>query len=188
MAWRIVVTIVLLLVFSFIRFLMPPQSLSGWFNVDNEFSETSGKVKVFSTYPFNHKAEITINVGTDNNVKEGAVVTVDGRFLLGKAVKIFSSYSVVQTIFDVSWKMPVRVGKTGVDALLIGGLEPRLTMIALNKPVSTGESIYSAGVGFPYGLEIGKIKDVIEEPTGIFKETTIELPYNFNELREVVIK
>lgn len=188
MAWRIVVTIILLLVFAFIRFLMPPQSLSDWLSADSEFAETSGKVKIFSTYPFNHKAEITINAGADNGVKANTIITVDGRFLLGKVTKIFSNYSVAQTIFDAGWKMPVRIGKTSIDALLIGGLEPKLTMIALNKSISTGESIYSAGAGFPYGLEIGKVKDVIEEATGVFKETTVELPYNFNELREVVIK
>jgi len=188
MAWRVIIIIFLLSAFSFIKFLMPPQSLSNWLSADKEFSQSSEKIKVFSTYPFNYKSEITINAGTDNGVKEGSAVTVDSRFLLGKVTTIFSNYSVVQTIFDTDWNMSVRIGKTGVDALFVGGLEPKLTMIALNKSVSTGESIYSAGTGFPYGLEIGKVKDVIEEPTGVFKETTIEFPYNFNELREVVIK
>lgn len=188
MAWRIVIIIVFLLLFAFIRFLLPPQSLSGWLNASNELPETSRKIKIFSTYPFNHKAEITINIGADQNIKVGSIVTVEGRFILGKITQVFSDYSIVQTIFDVNWKMPVRIGKSGIDALLVGGLEPKLTMIAMDKQFSIEETIYSAGAGFPYGLEIGKIKDVTEESTGVFKEAALKLPYNFNELREVVIK
>jgi len=141
--------------------------------------------KVFSTYPFNIKNQITINVGEKQGVKKMMAVTVEGNLLLGYISKVFDDYSIVQTIFDPSWQLPVRIGKEEIDGLFQGGSEPKLVLIAKEKAIQVGDIAYSASQEFPYGLKIGEILEIRENAAGVFKEAVLKIPFNVNELREV---
>jgi rod shape-determining protein MreC len=143
--------------------------------------------KVFSTYPFNIKNQITINVGAKQGVKKMMAVTVEGNLLLGYISKVFDDYSIVQTIFDPSWQLPVRIGKEEIDGLFQGGSEPKLVLIAKEKAIQVGDVAYSASQEFPYGLKIGEILEIRENAAGVFKEAVLKIPFNVNELREVMV-
>lgn len=141
---------------------------------------------VYSTYPFNNRHEITVTAGLADGVKIGMPVAVGSAFF-GRVKDVFENYSVIQTIFDKDWKSAVRVGAGGVDALLIGGQEPRLAMVDKMASFKEGDKVYTASQGFPYGTLIGSVAAVSDNPTGVWQEAILELPYRFNELREVSI-
>jgi len=143
--------------------------------------------KVFSTYPFNIKNQITINAGGKQGIKKMMAVTVEGNLLLGYISEVFDEYSIVQTIFDPSWQLPVRIGKEEVDGLFQGGSEPKLVLIAKEKAIQVGDIAYSASQEFPYGLKIGEILEIKENAAGVFKEAVLKIPFNINELREVMV-
>jgi len=143
--------------------------------------------KVFSTYPFNIKNQITINAGGKQGIKKMMAVTVGGNLLLGYISEVFDEYSIVQTIFDPSWQLPVRIGKEEVDGLFQGGSEPKLVLIAKEKAIQVGDIAYSASQEFPYGLKIGEILEIKENAAGVFKEAVLKIPFNINELREVMV-
>jgi len=141
--------------------------------------------KIFSTYPFNLKNQLTLNAGEKQGVKKGMAVAVGENILVGQVIEVFENHSAARTIFDPKWQMPVRIGSEEINGLLQGGNEPRITLI--EKPVKTGDVVYSAAVDFPYGLKIGEVSEIKETSSGIFKEAGVKLPYNINELREINI-
>jgi rod shape-determining protein MreC len=143
--------------------------------------------KVFSTYPFNVKNKITVNVGKKQDIKEMMVVAVGENLLVGQVVEIFENYSVIRTVFDPEWQLPVRIGREEVNGLLKGGNEPKVTLIEKEKAIQLGDIVYSASQEFLYGLKIGEVGEIKETSAGVFKEAVLKIPFNVGELREVQI-
>lgn len=143
--------------------------------------------KVLSTYPLNVKNRITLNLGGYDGVKKGAVVTLQGRVLVGSVVDVFARTSTAKTVYDHKWQTPVRIGEEKIDGLLVGGAEPRVTLIQITKPVAPGDRIYSASKDIPYGIEIGVVRNTREDAGGAFKTASIDLGFNINDLRTVSI-
>lgn len=144
-------------------------------------------VKVFSTYPFNIKSQITVNAGEAQGVKKFMPALFGKNILLGQVVESSKNYSSVQTIFDPSWQLPVRIGEKEINGLLQGGNEPKITFIEKDKPISVGDAVYSAKQGFPLGLKVGEISEIKESAPGVFKEAVLITPFNISALREVEI-
>ncbi len=145
------------------------------------------RVKIYSTFPFNNRHEISVAAGSQQGVKPGMPVAVAGEVLLGQVKEVFENRSVVRTLFDGDWKSAIRIGDGRLEALLVGGHEPRLSMLDKKFFVQEGDKIYAAGQGFPYGLFIGAVKDLSENQAGVWRDAAVNLPYNFNDLREAII-
>ncbi|MFH1346907.1 MAG: rod shape-determining protein MreC [Spirochaetota bacterium] len=143
--------------------------------------------KVFSIYPFNVKNQITVNAGEARGVKKLAPALFGKNILLGQVIEVSKNYSVIQTIFDPNWQLPVRIGEKEINGLLQGGNEPKITFIEKDKPISAGDAVYSAKQDFPLGLKVGEISEIKESAPGIFKEAVLTVPFNMGDLREVEI-
>ncbi len=147
---------------------------------------------IYSRYPFNFKNEILVSAGEKSGVKTGAVVAIPGNgnstSLLGRVTSIWPDKALVQTVFDPRFQLAVRVGSSGADALLSGGSEPRLTLIAKNAAVKEGDTVYSAADDLPYGLPIGSIRSITLSSDELFREAVLDLPYDLNSLRVVWIR
>lgn len=142
--------------------------------------------KIYSTYPFNDRHLFTIAAGADE-LKVGMPVVAEKNLLLGKVTNVYETYSEVTSIFSPTWQLPVKVGEKGDDGLFVGGPEPKVTMIVGDKDIHTGDTIYSASKDFPYGFKVGEIKNVVAGTSSFFKEATVLLPYDFNQLLEVLV-
>jgi len=145
----------------------------------------------FSEYPANLKNLILVSAGASQGVEKGAAVLVaDSRganfVLAGRVTEVFKDSSVVQTVFDSGFKIPVKIGKEGTDALFSGGTEPKLTLIAKKAAVEPGAAIISASADFPYGLSLGTVADV-RLADDFWKEATLNLGYDWNSLTAVLI-
>lgn len=143
--------------------------------------------KVFSTYPFNVKNTITINAGEKQGIKKSMVATVGENILLGQVTDVFENFSVIQTIFDPDWQLPVRIGKEEINGLFKGGNEPKVILIEKEKEIQINDIVYSASQEFPYGLKVGEVVEIKETVAGVFKEAVLKMPFNVGELREVKI-
>lgn len=143
--------------------------------------------KVFSTYPFNIKNEIIINVGENQGIKEAMSVILGENILVGQIIKVFENSSIVRTTFDPNWQLPIRISEKEIDGLFRGGSEPKVVLIEKNKPLQVNDAVYSASQEFPYGLLIGEVVEIKESTAGVFKEAILKMPFNINELREVQI-
>lgn len=156
-----------------------------------EIIEQNGRkvlaAKVYSTYPFSHRQMFSVNAGAGDGIQVGMAVTADGNILIGRVAEVFDRFSIVQTILDQNWKISVRLGNSSIDALLISGQEPRLTLIERGADITEGDWAYSASRDFPYGLKIGTAGEVREADVSTFKEAALQLPYQINNLRTVYV-
>jgi len=158
------------------------------FNGQNSIFNTNFiTAKVFSTYPFNIKNKITINAGEKQGIKKSMVATVGENILLGQVTDVFENFSVIQTIFDPAWQLPVRIGKEEINGLFKAGNEPKVILIEKEKQIQTDDIVYSASQEFPYGLKIGEVAEIKETAAGVFKEAVLKMPFNVGELREIKI-
>lgn len=146
------------------------------------------RAKIYSDYPLNNRAAVIIAAGSAAGIRPSLPVTVGGDFVFfGQVVEARERMSVVRTVADPGWEMPVRIGETEADALLTGGREPRLTLIAKDAKIASGEAVYTAGRDVPYGLTVGTVANIRVDPTAAFYEADLVLPYRFSDLRDVSI-
>ena len=143
--------------------------------------------RVFSLYPFNTKNRIYITAGTSQGVSVGQPVMFSKTVLVGQIVGVSSESSEVITIYDSRFSLPVKIGKSGIDGLLTGGVSPSVGLIDKTKQVNVGDEIYSASKDLPYGLIIGTVKSVKEDSTGTFFNAQIDLPYVLSDLIDVYV-
>jgi len=144
------------------------------------------RAMVYSRYPFNFKNELLIDIGKNEGVAANAAVVFDGA-LIGKIKVAYSDTSIVTTVFDSGFQMPVRVGSAGVDALLKGGTLPMATLIPLKAIVSSTAIVYSATQGAPYGLPIATIGTLGISSDQLFQEASLDFGYDINAIQTVLV-
>lgn len=144
-------------------------------------------IKVYSSYPFNSRSEIAIAAGGSEGIQIGDIATFGGDALVGRVTRVSQSSSIVTTIFDPTQEIAVRIGDREIDALLHGGNELNLTLIPFEEEVQAGDVVRVASEGFPYGLEVGTVREVKEGEEGVFKEAVLSPSFSLKKLRDVIL-
>jgi cell shape-determining protein MreC len=145
------------------------------------------KVKVYSSYPFNTRKEISLAGGQNLGFQTGDVVVLGSKILVGQIKKVLSSTSIAKTIYDPNWEIAVRIGEKEIDGLLRGGLNPEVDLIKADAEVKAGDIVITASPDLPYGLEIGYLKTVKKITGNPFQKAEVELKFQINELRDVSV-
>ncbi len=103
---------------------------------------------------------VLVNAGRQQNVRPG-YPAVNGDGLVGRIVDAGDSAARVLLLTDLNSRVPVRVGKSGTRAILIGdnGPAPRLDYLPANAKVASGDTVATSGAGglFPPGLRVGVV-------------------------------
>ncbi len=155
------------------------------------------RANVYSRYPLNFKHELVINKGSRDRVRvRGAVVIPVLResglssqvFLVGSVSSVLGSRSFIQTIFDYRFKEAVHIGTGKVSGLLIGGLSPTIMLIPKDAKISSGDVVISASPELPYGVILGRLKEVRSSSDQLFREASLELLYDINNLTVVAVE
>ena len=141
---------------------------------------------VYSRYPMNFKNEILVDAGANQGVAVGKAVVFQG-VLIGNVEKVFSDTPLVRTVFDGNFKMAVRVGQKGFDALFMGGSYPKATSIQKNAVIRVGDIVYSAAEGFPYGMPVAIVESTSTSPDALFEEVALDFAYDINSIQTVLI-
>lgn len=151
---------------------------------------------VFSRYPFNFRHELLINEGTAAGIAAGDVALaplaapLDGGapregIFLGKVKAVYETSASIETIFNPSFESAVRIGKAGIDALLVGGTDPKATLIPRRADVKEGDIVYAAAPDIPYGIAIGEVARLAPSRDNIFMEATLTFAYDVNRVTVV---
>ena len=101
---------------------------------------------------------IIVNVGKNKNIQIGqAAATSKG--LVGSVIEVFENYSRILLITDINSKIPVRVGKKKIKAILSGKNKKKLefTYFQDNQIINENEIVFTSGDGgyFNSGIPIG---------------------------------
>ena len=145
------------------------------------------EVKVYSSYPFNSRKDISIAGGKDKGFREGDAVTLGNKVFIGKITDVMDSLSIVKTIYDPGWEIAVRIGEKEVDGLLKGGVNPQIDFIKNEAEIKEGDLVVTASPDLPYGLEVGQIKSIKDTPGAPLKGAEVILKIQLNELRNVSV-
>ena len=141
---------------------------------------------VYSRYPLNFKNELMIDAGSRDGIVAGKAAVFRG-ILIGSVLQVFSDSALVQTVFDSDFKMPVRIGKKGYDALLVGGAYPKATSIEKTAMLAPGDIVYAAASGTPYGMPIAIIESTSTSPDNLFEEAGLGFAYDVNGIQTLFI-
>lgn len=145
------------------------------------------RAKVYAMYPFSNRSALTVAVGETAGIRAGMAVLAAPGIYLGAVARVEKEWSEIRTVFGSDYQTPIRIGDSGVAALLRGGNGLTASMIEKTKILAPGDTVYLAQKGLPYGLKIGEIRGIREGSDGVFKEADISPPYILNDLEEVFI-
>ncbi len=158
----------------------------------SDTSTGSGKyrvkeVKVFSLYPFNDYASLSIDAGSDEGLKEGMPVLTAPGVLLGKVVVVSRTKSEVETIFSPSWKSTVSVGAQRTRAVLIGGAAPYVDLLPKDAPVGRGDTVLNLAPEFPIDLFLGRANEFSEGSNALWLRAPVDPLFRFEDIDRVLV-
>lgn len=143
--------------------------------------------QVYSRYPFNNLGTVIIDKGSLDGLSVNQPVLAANDIILGEIKKVSRTQSEVETVFDPSWRESVKIGVNGGEALLVGGLNPHLELIAKNATVNIGDSVTNLSPDFPLGYLLGSVKDAARDQMGNWQNAAIVLPYGLDALNQIFV-
>lgn len=143
--------------------------------------------QVYSRYPFNDNQSLIIDAGLKTGVKIGWPVLAAEHYLLGKIIKTKTNTSEIETIFSPNWRSAVKIGPSGIEALLVGGRQPRLEFIPANAKVNPDDDVLSVSPDLPLNLLVGKISELISQPAASLWQAKLKTDYDPNRLKKIFI-
>ena len=133
---------------------------------------------------------ILVDVGRKDGVQDRMpVVTADG--LVGRVLEAHDGTAVVQLLLDrncrVSAVVQQSVRAQGVVVCENGTFY--LKYVPVRVDIQEEDIVVSSGLGgvFPKGLLVGKVSELGEEESGLFREVILEAGVNFANLEEVFV-
>lgn len=133
---------------------------------------------------------LKINKGLNKGVKE-KMVAVLGNYLVGKVVKAYPNFAVVQIPTDSSSKIEVMTLKNETKGILKGQFDRTLLLdsVLQKDQLTLEDEVVTSGEEaiFPEGLLIGKINKVMKKEADLFQKATVVPLLDFFSLKEVFI-
>ncbi len=135
-----------------------------------------------SFIPSIYPEEIMINVGANDSVKYGDVLTIRN-ILVGKVVEVNRSSSRVITIYNPEFFASIIIKRSKYLGIFEGGKVPRISYIAEGSDIKEGDTVITSSLDgvYPYGLLLGVVGKVIEKK-GVFESREVIVPYKFERL------
>ena len=133
---------------------------------------------------------IILNKGEQDGVRaEMGLITPGG--VVGQIVKVASVTSIALLITDPNVAVTGLTQRTRDEGIIQGTSQGlvRMKYIPPLSSVQKGDAVVTSGItgGFPRGLLIGKVLDVMEQEGDLFQTATISPVVDFGQLEEVLI-
>jgi len=112
---------------------------------------------------------------------------------VGTVVDVSSNYAVVMSLLHSQSNISAKLKKTGETGSIVwDGLQPNVVVlkdISKDVKIAAGDSIITSGFSdkFPFGLFIGTVKSVINDPTSSTYTIKVTTAANFYNLQYVNI-
>ena len=140
----------------------------------------------------NYSSTIVINVGTDDNVKEGMTVIADSG-LVGHIISVTSNTAKVQTLVDTASAVTSTISTTEDTIVVQGTLDDKTalkaTFIPTDAVVLQGDSVETSGIGgiYPKGIHIGTIREVVNTSNITDRYAIVDTAVDFTKLNTVLV-
>lgn len=140
----------------------------------------------------NYSSTVVINVGTDDEIKEGMTVIADSG-LVGHIVSVTSNTAKVQTIVDTASAVTSTISTTDDTIVVQGTLDDKTalkaTFIPTDAVVLQGDSVETSGIGgiYPKGIHIGTIREVVNTNNITDRYAIVDTAVDFTKLNTVLV-
>jgi rod shape-determining protein MreC len=138
---------------------------------------------VIGAGPSNFTSTVTINVGTDHNIRKDMTVMNSGG-LVGKVIRVSAFTADVLLVIDAQSRVAARLAYSRETGLVYGKgtRELRFEMPNATGEITVGQPIVTLGTTYAPGIPIGTVKETRATP-GEVSRTVIVTPYvNFRTL------
>ncbi len=146
---------------------------------------------VISRDPENFGNYIIINAGKKQGVEEKQAVIVAGGILIGQITEVFDNSSKAMLLTDSQSSVSVITQQTRIVGIAKGkyGVGVLMEMVSQNEKIESGEIVITSGIGgkIPPGLVVGKVKNVEESDSEIFKKIVLEQLADFRKIEKVFV-
>lgn len=140
--------------------------------------------------PSNYLRFLTIDKGSDDGVRPGAVIVVP-QGLVGRVVTLGSNFSKVMLITDPSSSVNVLLQGSRATGVATGQMDGSLLIkyIPQGEAVHLGDMVLTSGLGgnFPKGLIVGQVTRVKRKDIELFQEAQAESLIDFRRLEVVYV-
>ena len=143
----------------------------------------------------NWTSSLTLNQGTDGDVKSGDCVITETGYLVGVVDKVGQKWCTVLTVLDTDTALGAKVFRTndlGIasgDFNLMNQGRLKLSYLPSGSQLLNGDQIVTSGRGgfYPSGLIIGTVEEVKLDDSGVTSYAVLKPSADIPELTEVFI-
>ncbi|MCX8082335.1 MAG: rod shape-determining protein MreC [bacterium] len=147
--------------------------------------------QIVSIKPVVFPAEIVVNKGTENGIKENMVVLSKDMALIGRVTKVDTNSASITTVFNTNSKISVIIDSTREIGVLEGGSIPFLSLkyIPSDSQVKKGDKVITSGYSdfYPKGIQIGEITKIEKKPDTLFLKLYVKPFSCISDMEEVLI-
>lgn len=135
---------------------------------------------------------LKIDKGADSGIKTGEAVVFNDNYI-GKIIQVSEKSANIQLLSDPDSKVAAfsQGLETHAKGILIGqfGSEILMDKILHEEKINEGDLVYSEGTeGFlPRGLILGRVVQVLEQPTQVFKQAKVKPVFDIRDLELVFV-
>jgi rod shape-determining protein MreC len=149
-------------------------------------------VRVIARDPSPYLKSVTIDRGTEDNVRDGMTV-ITWRGVVGRITRASATSSKVLLITDINSSISGRIqtSESRVTGIIRGRPEGGLLMqhIPQEETLQTGETVVTSDLGgiVPEGLVVGQVVQVRRKDVDVFQEAIIEPAADMKQLERLYI-
>lgn len=157
---------------------------------DKNYLKKFAVAEVVSIKPFVFPAELLINKGGQDGLKENMAVLSKDLFLIGRILSTRKTSSTVATVFNAKSRISVVIESTREIGVLEGGGIPYVSLkyIPSDSTVQKGDRVLTSGYSdfYPRGIEVGEIVKIEKVQDSLFLKVSVK-PYGcFSGIYEVL--
>lgn len=159
------------------------------------FSTVTGSIIARESSQF--RRVVTIDAGTDRNVREGDVVVGAGGSLVGRVTGVTGNSATILLVNDTTSTVIGQLGTNQATGSVIGQLGGVLIMenIDSTERIQIGDTVTTAGIDlgggvrspFPKGLPIGSVVDVARDANAVTQTAFIQPAADLERLEYVLV-
>ena len=139
--------------------------------------------------------QITISVGSGQEVEAGDCVIDQYGNLVGVVKEVGTNWALVDTLLDPGMALGVRVARTDDSAMaqgdftLMGEGKLRMTYIPQDAQLISGDQVTTSGLGgkYPGGLLVGQVESIQTEADGISRSAVLSPSADVEHIRYVYV-
>lgn len=131
-----------------------------------------------------------LDISGSSAVQRGMAVVTD-RGLVGHIIDLSENFAQVRSILNRDTRIAVKVERSRIHGILVWEGDPWLSLknISKSQDVQAGDIVLTSGYSsiFPADINIGRVSEVRDDPSSMFRTVAITPFVNFETLEQVFI-